>query len=273
LGLRGPDRASNMWLKYLEIRAQSLANNHLSNNIIRSTRVGLSEYLMEVFENIISYGPFCGVKLFAKSTWGPGDRASMLLGLYEKEVLTTLISLLEFRDNLINIGAGDGYFPIGLLANGYIASSLCYEQSVESRENLIHAANLNGVCDSIVLRNEAFLGFESEISSEYLANSVLIIDIEGNEFSILNSDSFQNLRLTPIIIEVHNFVVNAPSLRAKLLSDSEATHNSYSITQTSRDLSIFSEVKLLSDSHRWLLASEGRSRLPEWIIFTPIRDS
>jgi hypothetical protein len=273
LGLRGLERASHMRSKYLEVRAQALKNNHKSNSVIRSTRLELSEYLMDVLENRISYGPFCGVKLFANSTWGPGDRASMLLGLYEKEVLSTLISLLEFRDNLINIGAGDGYFPIGLLTNGYIANSLCYEQSVESRENLIRAANLNGVTDSIVLREEAFLGFELEISKEYLANSVLIMDIEGGEFSILNSDSFQNLRLTPIIIEIHNFVDNAHDLRARLIGDSKATHNSYSITQTSRDLSSFPEVRLLSDSHRWLIASEGRSRLPEWIVFTPILSS
>jgi hypothetical protein len=137
----------------------------------------------------------------------------------------------------------DGYFPIGLLDNGYITNSFCYEQSVKSCVNLIQAANLNRVSYSIILRKEAFLGFELEISKDYLANSVLIMDFEGGEFSILNSDSFQNSSSTPVIIGRYNFVVNASSLRTKLLSDSEATHYSYSSTQTSRDLSMFPEVR------------------------------
>ena len=48
-------------------------------------------------------------------------------------------------------------------------------------------------------------------------------------------------------------------------------HFSLEVVQTAaRDLSIYPELQLLSDTERWLLCSEGRGQLMQWWVLSPL---
>ena len=53
------------------------------------------------------------------------------------------------------------------------------------------------------------------------------------------------------------------------MSDAKPFFKISKLTTTSRDLSKFPELFDLPDSERWLIASEGRSKLMTWLRLDP----
>lgn len=58
-----------------------------SELIIRKRKLRISKELNDLYFGTVAYGPFKGLKLGSDSWWCGIDRASMLLGIYEKEIL------------------------------------------------------------------------------------------------------------------------------------------------------------------------------------------
>ena len=81
---------------------------------------------------------------------------------------------------------------------------------------------------------------------------------------------FNNLKQSVIFIELHDwFFKDSKKKMAKLLSDAKPFFKISKLTTTSRDLSKFPELVNYSDSERWLIASEGRSKLMTWLRLDP----
>src|ERR1700722_10509621 len=76
-------------------------------------RIELSEIIQKELNGTVSYGPFKGLKLSRDAWWGRTEIASILLGLYEKEILDSLMSIPSTHRTLIDLGAADGYYGIG----------------------------------------------------------------------------------------------------------------------------------------------------------------
>jgi hypothetical protein len=99
----------------------------------------------------------------------------------------------------------------------------------------------------------------------------LLIDIEGGEFDILDENAFQALRHSVIFIELHHqFYEDGHSKLSKLLSDAKDTHSISELTMSNRNLSSFNELKMLNDTDRWLLCSEGRGFMMTWLRLDPV---
>jgi predicted RNA methylase len=61
----------------------------------------------------------------------------MLLGLYEASVMEQLKAFSAQASTLIDIGAADGYFGVGLVAAGVYTRSICFERDPVTRESLL----------------------------------------------------------------------------------------------------------------------------------------
>jgi hypothetical protein len=62
-----------------------------------------------MMEGIVEYGSLKGLRLSEEAWWGAPDMASMLLGLYEHELLMVLCTdPLSKKSNYIDIGAAVG---------------------------------------------------------------------------------------------------------------------------------------------------------------------
>ena len=73
----------------------------------------------------VAYGPFKGLKFSSDAWWGR-ERASMILGLYEQEVLESLTNIPKKYKSFIDLGAADGYYGIGVLVNNLFENSICF---------------------------------------------------------------------------------------------------------------------------------------------------
>ena len=238
---------------------------------IGKKRKSLSSELSESMKHTVKYGAFKGLKFTSENWWGGSDRAGMLLGIYEKEILDSVMSVPKKWNIFIDLGAADGYYSIGTLISGRFKKSYSFEISPKGQEVIKKNAILNNVSKKIEIFGEATINFYDQIPKKDLSQSVILIDIEGAEFNLLNKKVFENLKNSIIFIEIHEWFFKDGEKRLKqLMNDAKPFFKASELTTTSRDLSIFPELSNLNDSERWLIASEGRGRLMTWIRLDPI---
>ena len=234
-------------------------------------RVKIGYELSELYKSQIQYGPFKGLLLPVSYSWGKSDRASMLLGLYEKEILNILQNLSGNQKYFVNLGAADGYYGAGVLVNNLFKKSICFELSEYGRKIIYEVAKKNNVLDRIEIRGIADKYFYNHISDEIINNSLLFVDIEGAEFNVLTESAFQKFHKSIIIVELHDWFFNdAINKERELVKSSIKTHSITQITTESRDLSKFDDLKLYNDDDRWIICSEGRGQLMRWFRFDPL---
>jgi precorrin-6B methylase 2 len=233
----------------------------------RRRRVGME--LGKTLNETVASGPFAGVKLVANASWG-SDYGSMLLGMYEREVVERIAQAEEPYDLLINVGAGDGYYAVSCLHSGIASRCIAFEASERGRHNLLSAAENNGVLNSIEVRG--FCASADLLSVPIEPSTLLLVDIEGAEFELLTASVLNHLRTAHIIVELHEWQENIAQKVAQLLLDARRAGFSVDwLTTSARDPNAFEELREYSDDDRWSLCSEGRQASMRWLCLSPSR--
>lgn len=245
---------------------RSLGVNFYS--VIDRRRIEISNMLRTLSENTILYGPLQGF-YFHDTNWGRADQSSQILGLYEAEVLREILSIGKETSCLINLGAADGYYSVGLVRNRYFEKSYSFEISNRSREIISLNAIANGVVDNVAIFGEAEQDFYKLIPNRDLNNALILVDIEGAEFDVFNENTLRALKNCFLIIELHEFIPEGVLKSQKLISRASETHSVRTFAQESRNLSNISEIKNFSDNDRWLICSEGRPEAMRWLRLDP----
>jgi len=237
---------------------------------VERRRRELSLELNDIFQARVAYGLFRGMKLSQSASWSVYDRAPMLLGIYEEEVLEIILKLPAHIDVFINIGAADGYYAIGALTSGRFRKSIAYEMEETSRRAMADNALLNNVVPHISIRETADTQTLSLISDDLRGNSFVLIDIEGYEFTLLNDKNLTLLKDTFVVVEIHIFDAESVDQYQLLLERCKNTHKTRVVMTGARDLSRYPEISHFSDNDRWLLCSEGRPYNMSWLVLEPL---
>jgi len=239
-------------------------------NYVRRRREELSRQIGSLLGNTVRYGPFKGLRMLPQSWWG-ADTAAMLLGLYEQEVLNSLQSVPRTHRTFVELGAANGYYGVGTTASGAFDRAYCFERSLSGRRLIRENARLNGVTDKVHVLPTAGCDFIQLIPPELRRVSVLLVDIEGGEFELLDEAIFRQLAGCVILIELHEWFFADGEARLRKLEAAASPHFRVSrLTTASRDLSGFPELDLLNDDDRWLVCSEGRGRRMSWLRLDPL---
>lgn len=245
---------------------------NLSLQGAESRRLFMARSIFDHFGGVIAYGPMKGFRLDPESSWNAADLGSKMFGLYEQEVLAMLQSRRGKTDILVNLGAADGYYGVGMVKGGLFAKSVCYEATEAGREVIAKTAKLNQVTDRLDIRGAADAGFTEDLQASGidLSRCLILCDIEGGEFDIFSPDCIARLGQAILLIELHEFMVPEGDAKAKTLIDNlRATFNLTFVTTGARDLSKFPELVNVNDTDRWLICSEGRGKLMTWVLCEP----
>jgi len=244
----------------------------LANDPVEKRRVALSRELFGEFGGRVRYGPMAGLKLPGGLYWSSGDGAPMLLGIYEREVLEALQEICATRRTLVNLGAADGYYGVGLVKNGMFEQSYCFELMPKGRAAIKELAVANGLEARVHVFGAADADLSSVLVTEgvNLGDVVILCDIEGSEFETFHAEALAALKGTVIIIEVHDFLRDDGREQLRTLKErASAWFELTEMRMGARDLSPFPECQRFSDSDRWLMASEGRGELMTWLRLDP----
>lgn len=237
----------------------------------RRHEIGL--FWMQEFRAIVRYGPFSGLHLGGKYTWSSGDLAAKLFGVYEQEVLSELVRVSQGRATFIDIGAADGYYAVGAVKSGLFKKCIAIEKNEKSQSNIRLVAETNQVLGQLSVYGEVSTDDLLVISQEVkLDDVVMLIDIEGGEFDLLEEKVINQFRFSALIVEMHDWMVaDGIRLREELLARLSVHHHIKIVTKAIRDLSGRVELAVKNDDHRWLVCSEGRGRQMEWLVCEPKR--
>jgi len=283
MGIRGVAQSARYTLREKGVSetfrvAKKFIGHHVfdANEDPTTHRYRLSQRLASTFDGTVAYGPFTGLKLDTNSWWGAADRGSMLLGLYELEVLTWMDSARVGRSVLVDLGAADGYYAIGALRAGWVEHAYCFEMSEAGRSAIAQNAAANGVGDRVTILGIATPSFVEELKQNHgvdIAQCLVLIDIEGAEFDVLTPSTLSSLSRAALVIELHE---EPGVVSSKVDALTDACLESFTcafLTTSARDLSVFPELQLWPDDDRWALCSESRAYQMRWLTLTPISHS
>jgi hypothetical protein len=237
-------------------------------------RLKLGRALYRKSGGTVLAGPLQGFRLNRSAKWGASDFGPMLLGTYEAPILATLIELSKSADLLIDIGAADGYFGVGLVSKGYFERSACFEMDAGMRRALTDVARLNGVEHKVLTFGVATDELTAQLAAAgvSLSDAVVLCDIEGAEFDLFTPEVLAGLDSCPIIIELHEaYFEDGKERLAALIKDAEKHFEVSFIDHGPRELSEHEFVRHLIEDDRWLLTSEGRCVNQRWLLLRPRR--
>lgn len=235
-------------------------------------RFRLGQRLSEELHHTVAYGPLRGLILSDTSWWGAADRGSMLLGIYEQEVLAALKDLSVGRSTLIDLGAADGYYAVGAVTSGLFDNSIAFETSELGQDAIAQNALRNSVGDRVRILGEAKPDFLLSLTKDFeldLSSTVLLVDIEGAEFDLLSLELLRGLHRAAMIVEVHDFQPWNHAQVEQLLERAKEFFEISWLTTGPRDLSAFKEISEWPDDDRWILCSESRPKRMKWLVLTP----
>jgi len=221
---------------------------------------------------VVQYGAFQGMRLSRVSGWNKADLASMLLGMYEKEVVQYLANLSDgAKENFVNVGAGEGYFAIGMLHAEFSSRTICFEMSERSRVAIRDGSSLARIDQNLTLfglADENFLDQIEGVDDFEYHNSVFLFDVEGAELELLTDDGLRRMARATIVIETHATMVSEQGQMEfeKLCSK---YHRVSEIRTEGRNPGEFSELEFWPDNDRWAICSEGRPGRGRWLVLSP----
>ena len=225
----------------------------------------LEKKLKTITKNLVQSGPYKNLKIVSDVNWSDQDFNAKILGIYEEEVQKKLI---EWNlKNFINLGGAEGYHGLGQLISKTKLKSYIFEQDKISREILKKNAKLNNLEDNIVILQKAennFLETLKKLDVNF-KDSCFLIDIEGDEYHLLNEIILNELKSSRLIIELHFDNKNQNNLLITL----KKYFRVELITTTKRDLSGFKFLEDFNDIDRWLLVSENRPTMMKWAVCSP----
>lgn len=213
-------------------------------------------------------GPFAGTFFDI-----PDFNTAMMIGTWEKELHDFFFNL-EIQNDILCIGAAEGYYAVGLAKSFPDFEIYAYESNpiylefLKDNATKNDCANINyyGLCDRVELQKRL---------SESVEKPLIICDIEGGEIDILDIEKIPLLANAKILVEVHEMYVE--KCEKKLLERFSKTHFAKVIKGEKRTINdLPNEIKFIklfaSESRVVNLMNEGRPYPMNWIFFNPLEN-
>ena len=240
-----------------------------------SERKLVLDHLLHIHQCRIAYGPFKGIQISPEhASWGDGDLATKMLGVYEKVVLDKIVELSKsINGPFIDIGAADGYYVIGATYAGLFQQAHAFEIDPQGHEAIRHNAEINGVAEKIHIHGSADSAQLISLVKSH-ENALVLIDIEGGEFDLLDADTLEALRDCTLIVELHlhPHLVENGFEREREIIDMASKH--FAIEKLKGQFvspNEFDELDYFSDNEKLLAFSENRLWAGYWLLMTPRR--
>jgi len=241
---------------------RSLRMNCEADRIIEGDKV-----LREAIRNrTVLSGPFKGM-MYGNLEAHCSALHPKLLGCYEMELIPTIREAIEKRYSVVvDVGAAEGFYAIGLAMRISDAKVIAYEQEEDARKELAALAKLNHVADRIEIRERCE---PQDLASLGTSGGLLILDCEGYEDKLLSKAAIATLCSWDFLIETHDGII--PEVTQRLEERFRETHRTSRI-EIINDLNRANHFELdaisgLTRRQKDRLLAEGRQHATvRWLV-------
>ena len=214
-------------------------------------------------------GPFAGMRYVTDSVGSA--YVPKLLGTYESELALQVESICHRKPSLIiDIGAAEGYYAIGLAVRNPQARVIAFEMDVQGQAALREMASLNGVAGRVEIRGKCEPTDLAAVLGD-TPSPVIVCDVEGYEQNLLDLKAVPALARATVLLELHDFII--PGITEELLARFSGTHRIEHIWQQPRSREQFPwrtfGTSLLPKSYLDWSVSEWRPVRMAWLWMEP----
>lgn len=194
------------------------------------------------------------------------------LGTYECELIPLLHDLQRVAfAAIIDVGAAEGYYAVGSAIKWPQAIVTAFESTEQGRDAIEELAHLNGVNDRITIRGHCDVGALLEVVPSE-SESLVIMDVEGAEYDLLQPLLVTGYRRAHIVVELHERIY--PELDAVVRRRFSATHDVVETWTRERTTADFAEprsslLRLLFRRSLVAAVDEWRGGPMRWLYLQP----
>jgi predicted O-methyltransferase YrrM len=228
----------------------------------------LRTFIQTTCDNRVYAGPFAGMRYVGESVGSV--YLPKLMGIYEKEIHGVIEELVRCANStrvIINIGAAEGYYAVGLALRMPNTRVIAYEASEKGRALLAEMAALNDVDKRISIRG--FCAPRDLGSCE--AGTVVVCDCEGGEETLFSEETVKCLAQSAVLIESHDGA--QPGVTDRLQARFSRTHACQQIEATTRTAAEIPlhDLRIRCLPRRYIESTMDESRRDgrTWLWFTP----
>jgi hypothetical protein len=229
----------------------------------------VNELIQRKTNNTIISGPFAGTH-YTSTAIGSGLYPK-LLGTYELELNDIIEELIKSApDVVINIGAAEGYYAVGLALRLPSSEVIAFETSTEGQNLIARLSDLNGVSERVIVKGTANIDNLTALLARFATKKcALIVDIEGEEINLLSPSIASSLNRSLVLVESHDGRNTGP-IGDTLVERFKETHEIARIWSRPRTISDLPfKFPLLNGVLRNRL-DEGRSKGLCWLYMKPL---
>jgi len=223
---------------------------------------------------VVRRGPFEGMAYPQALIGHVNFLAAKIMGAYEIELAEIVreLAALPFA-RVVNVGAGEGYYAVGLARAIPEAIVYAFETDGGERKLCDELALANGVGDRVRVQGTCDL---DALRETVMGSTLVICDCEGGERELLRPDLIPGLLEATLLVEMHPLIdADIPRFVTARFA---ATHVTRRLQSEPRDPADWPEVAgidcgdaalLLSESGIVGESREARGRLNEWALMIP----
>jgi len=247
----------------LQVQQQGLSSRRMSeivNLVLQS--------LQEQGVWTVIHGPFEGL-IYPQLLATGSALIPKLLGTYESELHKTMLEIIAKRyDTIINIGAGEGYYAVGLLLKSQGSRLIAFEAEPQGQQACKLMAAANHVQDRLNVCGICTIGDLDDITQDY-KTGLILCDCEGYEVELLDPSRISYLRYFDLLVELHDLSPHGLTIAEFFQSRFSSTHDIKFINvKPQHDISHL-QFDGVSNSELQVLINEGRKYSIGWIFLTP----
>ncbi len=225
---------------------------------------GLAEKYLKSHGSVVRHGPFSGMHYLTRAAGSV--LIPKLIGCYEVE-LHPHITLLQAKgfNHIIDIGAAEGYYAVGLARLLPEAQVTAYELNSTARRDCERLAILNNVGDRVRIQRRCAW---EHLAADLQPQSLIFCDCEGFEWQLLDSERVPVLSSCHLLVELHSTPEVADVMEGVRRRFSQ-THQIEFIEQQYRDTNRYDELVEFSEAERAIAISELRGGPQLWVYLAP----
>lgn len=255
---------------YKLLRKLKLIEKH--DYFISERKKIIENKIINISQKKVLYGPYKDTFFSTLTNWSSDDTSSKLLGQYEMQIQEKI--LIEQKKynlkNLVNFGAADGYHIVSLLKKNYFEKGFAFEIDKKSKYYLDQNIVANNLSNRLFSFYEANFDIVfKNLSKTEFNKTLFLVDIEGDEFNILNENILKKLKQSFLIIEYHDFLFKNKQLIKQfeqLIKKIFTVEYIYNSARNPHSLDVLDDF---NDDDKWLIMSESRPQTHKWIYLRP----
>jgi SAM-dependent methyltransferase len=242
------------------------ADDQLLESVLRVAAIWRSRLLANTLIQLhgaeVQSGLFAGMKYLRTAT--EGGLLPRLVGSYESELHPHIQALAdEGLDTVVDIGCAEGYYAVGLARLLPTIRVEAFDIDPAARKACAELAALNGVSDRVQVGG----AFTPERFAAYEGTRTLVfMDIEGHEVSLLDPERAPALRTLKILVETHP---GPTKLHEKIAARFADSHEIIQVEQAGKTTPLPPFLRGLGHLDQLIATWEWRRWPTPWLVMRP----